>query len=451
MAKKYIKNSSGVYVKPFYYRFGFWFLFILSFLLLFLALNYAFISLFNIRFKVFVFFIILLAVVLFVYCIVLSFLFLKTKKKYKSFKDMFQSKKLEKSIISNFIDTMSVNKMLSTKYIRIPSANVDLSTVADGYITVVIERLAGMNDLDLLIKNVNNAFRGKFKDYAIVTFIESLDGLKYSFKLENVNIDKTLIPQNIEDFIIPNNYIFKLQKGLNWNISKQPHAIITGKTGSGKSTLLLSLLMQILYKGLDLTIIDPKNEFSAFNFLENEIYSQKEEVFNVLDFLIDELENRQKEIKNMVVSTSKIGGSAADFDIRPRIIIIDEMSAFVAGLDSKEKKLFDSYITQIVQKGRSLGFCLIVAMQNANAETIKVAVRNQFSLRILLGNGSNEDLRFMFGSNTDNIVNLDRKFMGWYFLDSISLQPEKFYIPNIHLNNLNKLDYYKSIYKKGRK
>lgn len=448
MARTYVKNGFGRFVKPYYYRHGFWTFVILSSTAFIFILDFLISSLFDVKISMLVNLKYLLSFISFLYLCYLAFRFLSLVKKYFGFKNYINARQLEKKIKSNFIDTMSLNKMVSTQYIEVPAVDVDLSAVTAGYITVKLERLAGMNDIEILIKNINNGFRGIYKNYAVTTYKESLEGLSYIFKLEDVNASKRLEPKNIYDLIVEDNYSFVLQQGLIWKLNKAPHAIVTGKTGSGKSTFLLGLLMQILYKDMEFFIIDPKHEFSAFSFIDDKVLSAKDDILNVLDEVIKVLEDRQKEVKEKVADTGLIGGTAADFNIKPYVIIFDEMSAFIASLDSKEKKDFDAKITQIVQKGRSVGIFLIVAMQNANSETIKVAIRNQFSLRLLLGTSSSEDVRFMFGSNSETIVNTPDKFTGYYYLEGITEQPELLYISDLHKHNLNSLKYYESLYKK---
>lgn len=448
MARMYIKNGSGKFVKPIYYSYAFWAFIMLSLTALFFIIDFVLVSLFDLEILMLSILKYIFCLLSFVYFVFLFFRFLSLISKYSGLKNYIYTRSLEDKIKINIIDTMSLNKMINTQYIEVPAVDVDLSTETAGYIIVKLERLAGMNDIDILIKNINNGFRGRYKDYAVKTFKENLDGLSYIFKLENVNSNKRLEPRSINDLVVDDKYSFVLQQGLIWKLNEQPHAIVTGKTGSGKSTFLLSLLMQILYKDLEFFIIDPKHEFSAFYFIDDKVLSSKDDILNILDDVLDVLKDRQIEVKNKVSKTGLIGGTAADFNIKPYIIIFDEMSAFVASLDNKEKKLFDSKITQIVQKGRSVGIFLIVAMQNANSETIKVAIRNQFAFRLLLGTASSEDIRFMFGSNSETIVNNLDKFTGYYYLEGVTEQPELFYISDLYKHKLNNLDYYKTIYEK---
>ena len=447
MAKKYIKNSFG-YVEPIYRKSYFWILLNVFFLVISYLGNFVVMKL-NFENNFFRYLNYLLLIILFLQMLAYIYVLFKELRKNKGLINFFYSSSLNKNIISSFVDTMSLNKMISSKSIQIPAVEVDLTTETAGYVSVIVERLPGMNDLDILINNINSSFRGKYKDFAIKSYSESLDGLSYTFVLENVNFSKRLVPKHLGEIICKDKYSLTLQKDLVWNLNSNPHCIVTGKTGSGKSTFLLSLLIQILYNDWIFYIIDPKLEFSAFDFIGDKIFSNKSDVLDFFDKLIDDLSFRQEEVKTFVKSTGLIGGTAYDFDMKPIIVIFDEFSAFVSSLDNKEKKEFDNKIVQVVQKGRSVGIFLVVAMQNANSEVIKIAIRNQFSLRILLGKGSSEDIRFMFGSLPDFNFSISEKFTGYFYLDGFTEQPEKLYITDFYTHGIGNIESFKKAYNKG--
>lgn len=369
--------------------------------------------------------------------------------KYGGIKKYYNAKQLEKRIIKSFIDTMSVNKALQTHRIYVPKSRVDLSTLEE-HITVYIERLPAMNDVELLVKNISSAFNySVFKNYAVVNYIEFDDMLLYKFILEDVNVNKTIVPKNINDLIVDDMYSFVIQKNLIWNMNKQPHLLLSGKTGSGKSTFLLSLILQMFYKKVDLYIIDPKFEFSAFTFYGDKIYSNSDLVLNKMIELVELLEKREKQVQEGVEKMKKIGLSAYDLGLVPTVILVDEMSALVAGYDSKQRKVFDSCLVALAQKGRSSGIFLIVSMQNTNSESIKVAVRNQFGFRILLGNSTSEDIQFMFSNNNETVKKTTEKFSGYYTLDGYTEKPQKIFVPDLHKYGLNKLEVFENAYLRG--
>lgn len=52
-----------------------------------------------------------------------------------------------------------------------------------------------MYDLDKLKEDINASFRGKYSKYAITNSIQSDDGTRFDFVLEDVGTDKTFIPK----------------------------------------------------------------------------------------------------------------------------------------------------------------------------------------------------------------------------------------------------------------
>lgn len=178
----------------------------------------------------------------------------------------------------------------------------------------------------------------------------------------------------------------------------------------------------------------------------NKVYSSKIDIMRALKDIGQIIEQREFEISEHIKNENEeFSLTAKDIGLKPIIIYFDEVSAIVSSLDSKEKKEFDSYLTQIVQLGRSLGICLVIGLQNAHSETIKTAVRNQFSFRVLLGNSTSEDIQFLFGNNKDTIEKTVPIRTGYFTLDSVTINPQVLYITDLYKNKFNKIKYLKKI------
>ena len=81
--------------------------------------------------------------------------------------------------------------------------------------------------------------------------------------------------------------------------------------------------------------------------------------------------------------------------------------------------------------------------QNFNSETLSVAIRNQPNVRIILGQNSAEDYRFIFGSNTETVADgLVPKFTGYYLVNGLTNTPQRFYVPNLNKYRLNDVKYF---------
>lgn len=360
--------------------------------------------------------------------IVISYKKIKLRKGY-----YFKALPLEKSIRKSLIDTMQLNNIKQTTRIEVPDIIVDFSEFErNKKIKVLLERLPGMDNIEKLIPLISNSFKKQYSNFAVVDYIENENKLDYLFILEDVKKDKRLIPKNMKELLNDDLYKFKLQKSLTYSIDKNPHLICSGVTGSGKSTLLISLLAQSYNRNIKVYLIDPKREFTALNSISDPI-----EILEILRNIVDEMEDREKEIGRKI---TKLGQNAKSFGYPPTMIFIDELTALVAAYDNKQKKEFDTLLRQLVLKGRANSFFVNIFLQNANSETISVAVRNNLTCRITLGQNSNEDYRFIFGTNTETISNDIPAFTGYILIKSVHTTPQRFFVPNLIKHNLNTIE-----------
>ena len=160
----------------------------------------------------------------------------KSVIKAKTIVKYITQKKAEKAVTKSLLATMSVNRLQDTPFIsQFPSVTVCDSRPS--HISVEVEKLAGMYDVDKLTEDINSSFRGKLGAYAVTSAMITTDGLFYKFVLEDVATDKTWRPATLED-IKAEKYIIKLQKGLEVNLSERAHIAVWGKTGSKKTTVL---------------------------------------------------------------------------------------------------------------------------------------------------------------------------------------------------------------------
>lgn len=390
------------------------------------------------------------------------------KIKFHSLKLHTSSLKIEKQITQSLINTMKLNTMKQTKKIEVPNVLVDLKSInRNGQAIVSLERLPAMNNVDELIILISNSFRGKYKNFAVVDFNEADDTLSFNFTLEDVNIIKTFTPKSLQDVKTNDCYKIKLQNDLIWQLNKAPHGIISGVTNSGKTTTIYQIILSCFLNGINdiktdikdgsLYLVDPKNEFTALSSFYSNIYSDIPAIFEMLEEVNSNLEKRQKYISEMISKTGKLGATAYDFDIKCDIIIIDELTSLISSIPTSKKEEFNQdrfyrLISQIIQRGRSSGVYLIFAGQNFNSETLKIAIRNAPAFRVLLGEGTQEDYKFIFSNNTETIKRgLPARFMGYYTLSGFVNNPQRFYVPNLHKYKLNTLESFQKAFEKGLK
>lgn len=431
--KIYKKNSLDEFTIPYYRRLSFYLL-ISSIVLILTSIMMSILE--PIKTYVLPIFIasLIIFLILLLTAIVTSYKIISKHKGY-----YMKARPFEKRITTALIDTMQINQVKQLNKIKVPSVFVDFSTFkADKTIKVEIERLAGMDDVTRLIPLVSNSFNTKvYRNFAVVDYLENDNKMDFVFVLEDVKIDKTLVPQQVSDLLIDDLYQFKLQEGLTWDLIKYCHLICSGKTGSGKSTLLQSLLIQSLTRQIETYLVDPKREFATLRQAINEPH----EVLELLEQLVAQMEQREAELSAKVTN---FGQTAKDLGYPPVMIFIDEVTALVAAFDNKEHKQFEKLLRKLILKGRALGYNVVLMAQNFNSETLSVAIRNQPNVRIILGQNSAEDYRFIFGSNTETVSDgLVPKFTGYYLVNGLTNTPQRFYVPNLHKYRLNDVKYFK--------
>lgn len=369
--------------------------------------------------------------------------FLKKIKQVGNIRYYFSSMQIARNIKQNFIDSMLVNRAIQTLRIKVPDVIVDFSQFEHfKTIKVIVERLANVDDMDKVATSVSNAMGGKYKDYAVTISIDNPNKKDFTLIAEDVNKDLRLVPRTPEELVGTTNddYIYNLQKGVTWTLS---HGLISGRSGSGKSTVLYSLLMQMLEKELheNIYIIDPKNEFNSLLGLINNIAVTKDQALELLEKVVSEMEQREEKVKEFNRSNNSFGATARDAGIKPTILIVDEASSMSASFtESKERKLYENQLMKIVQRGRSASVFQLQSLQVASTDFLPSAIRNNLSLRILVGSPTAVDIQFMFGTGYQDLSspvgnNGQYDFTGYYYMDGLP-QPLKFFIPDIKTHEL---------------
>lgn len=354
--------------------------------------------------------------------------------------------RLENRITNALIDTMTVNRMQTTPRIMVP----DVSAVvrAPDTATVRVEKLAGMYDIDRLTEDVTASMTGRLSSFAVTSSRVTDDGLTYELGAEDVATDRTWRPATLDELVQPS-HVLKLQEGLTINLADKPHVIVWGKSGSGKTTVLNSLIAQLFGQGADVRFLDGKDEFSAFKtfYPSDKIATENQAILKLLGDVCATLTQRQAIVSEAVRERRKLGLRAYDIGLVPVVVIADEIGSLIASFDSKEKKQFLAYLTQIAQKGRSVSVFLIVGTQSPKADVIPTEIRSQFATRILLGSASQENQRMAFD---EAVTKSDmERFKGFYLVDGVSYQPQRFNVTDLHTHGLNRLEVFEELYKMG--
>lgn len=437
MATTYRKNAQNVYKLPLYAQFWIWWALVLTLAVLSLIVGLVV----SIRIiQVVLWSLVAILTIWRAYALTGSVIKAGTIRQYVT------QKSAEKAVTKSLLATMTVNRLQDTPHISVPSVRVGASLPS--HITVTVEKLAGMYDVDKLTEDINSSFRGKLGAYAVTSAMITTDGLYYKFVLEDVGTDKTWRPATFED-IKTEKYVIKLQKGLEVNLSERAHIAVWGKTGSKKTTVLFGIILQLFSMGADVRFIDGKDEFGSFKgfYPSDKIVSDIEPVFRQLDDILAIIKKRQKLMADEVQKRQKIGLKASEVGLRPVVLVADEIGSIVALMDSKQSKKFVADLTAIIQRGRSVGVSVIASTQDPSTDTLPQKIRQQFATKILLGSANSDTQRMAFGevATAGNVED----FRGFYTCDGLTNQPLKFYVCDLYGQGFNELEVFKKAYEIG--
>jgi len=160
------------------------------------------------------------------------------------------------------------------------------------------------------------------------------------------------------------------------DLNKIPHLLVAGATGTGKSvainSLITGLLMTKTPDEVKFIMIDPKMgvEMAAYNgipHLLNPVITDMELVVNALQWTIDEMMRRYRQLKQTHVKKLTEYNKALGYTAMPYIIVvIDEMADLMltSGVDVESK------IQRLAQMGRAVGVHLILATQRPTVNVI---------------------------------------------------------------------------------
>lgn len=442
MAITYKKNAYNVYKVPLYSQFRLWLGLVFELAVLFSVVGYFVPS------KLCQFGMIGLWSLVAILTIWRAYSLTKSVIKAETIGRYIKQKNAEKQVTKSLLATMSVNRLQDTPFISVPSVTVCDSRPS--HISVEIEKLAGMYEIEKMTEDVNASFRGKLGGYAVTSAMITTDGLTYKFVLEDVASDKTWRPATLQD-VQADKYSLMLQAGLVISLAERPHISVWGKTGSKKTTVLLGMILQFFGMGADVRFIDGKDEFSAFNdfYPSDKIISNVDDVLGLIDEILAIVKERQQIMARESKKRQKMGLKASDVGLCPVVLVADEIGSVVALMDNKQAKQFINGLVAIIQRARSVGVSVILSTQDPSTDTLPQKIRQQFSTKILLGSANSDIQRMAFGEvATAGDV---EDFRGFYTCDGLTNQPMKFFVCDLYTHGFNELAVFKNSYELGQK
>lgn len=440
MATTYKKNAQNVYKVPLYAQFWAWWGLVFGLAVLFLLIGFVLTSKIVQIGQFGLWSLVAILTIWRAYSLTKSVIKAETIGKYNI------QRKAEKAVTKSLLATMSVNRLQDTPHISVPSVAVCDSRPS--HISVEVEKLAGMYDIDKMTEDINASFRGNLGGYAVTSAMITSDGLTYKFVLEDVETDKTWRPATLKD-ITAKKYEITLQKGLTVRLDERSHIAVWGKTGSKKSTVLFGIILQLFSMGADVRFIDGKDEFSSFKgfYPAEKIVSDVDRVFEQLEDVLTIIKQRQQIMADEVQKRQKIGLKASEVGLRPVVVVADEIGSIVALMDTKQTKRFIGDLVAIIQRARSAGISVIISTQSPDTDTLPQKIRQQFATKILLGSANGDIQRMAFGE-TATVGDVE-DFRGFYTCDGLTNQPMKFYVCDLYSHSFNELKAFMQAYEIG--
>ncbi|MCR1953134.1 FtsK/SpoIIIE domain-containing protein [Clostridium sp. DSM 100503] len=228
-----------------------------------------------------------------------------------------------------------------------------------------------------------------------------------------------------------------LMKGIEWDIVKIPHCLVTGATGGGKSYFLFYLVRSFFSLKNEVgdplecivKVLDPKMSDLSFldSIMPDDVFFSKDKILKELRLAVEEMEERYTLMRKE--ENQKIGSNFLEHNLKPYVIFFDEFIAFAISLEKSKKEELRDRLFQIILKGRQAGIFIVLTGQRADAEFMPGAIRDNLGLRVSLGNLSKDGYKMTFGDVEKEFLERTEKGQGYVYLMGESKYPMEFYSP----------------------
>lgn len=263
--------------------------------------------------------------------------------------------------------------------------------------------------------------------YVVESSFLSDNRTKYIYECEIVGIDYQIVFESLKDLV---SFAKEYRKKGKIPIDKRltipfSHMIITGMTGSGKTTALYYLLLFLEFSvgKSSLNVIDPKREaLLSFGELRGySVASESAEILGVLRRFVELMGKRQEVMRKSVKKAKKFDIDALGFGFRPYFIFVDELAALNAIFGKDEKAEFYALLSRVVLLGRSLGFYVVISLQQNNARELSTAIKEQIGFKVVLGNSGKQSYATLFDDleGSDGLLKQRRKIGEGVYTNSL--------------------------------
>lgn len=291
------------------------------------------------------------------------------------------------------------NKIVKLDYLYYPKFYIKLDRLQMITLTILLDGSRYQDEYLNMMEHVEPVFnaqcvykgqRGQYIQYKLIPkkFIRRL------------TVNEAFLNRKVKD-----KYKIELMKGYVWDIIKSPHGLITGATGGGKTFLIFYLLREMIKRGYEVVLLDPKmSDLASLKSIlgRDHVADTTPQILGKLRRAEEVMNERYIAMQNS--EKQKIGANFTHYDYAPVWIIFDEFMAFFESCTPEERKEADRRTKNIVLKGRQAGVFILYTTQRADASALSGAIRDQLGLRVALGKMSVDGYRMVFGTTDKQFI-----------------------------------------------
>lgn len=180
---------------------------------------------------------------------------------------------------------------------------------------------------------------------------------------------------------------------------KSPHMLIVGLTGSGKTVLVQYLMYILRNQGVRVIYCDPKNDTEMKRFCKQhdiKYYSDINDIAKVVRETEEEMRLREQDLDNMKLEEA---------EFNPIYLFFDELIAYSKIASKKTYEEVSKRLSSIVVQGRQKRVYVGAIMQRPDTDFIDGATRENFCIRICMGQASETTYKMIFGTDFAHVKN----------------------------------------------
>lgn len=187
----------------------------------------------------------------------------------------------------------------------------------------------------------------------------------------------------------------QLDKYHKWQYRKYPNLLLAGNVGTGKSRVLYGMVYKLLAETEEenLYICDGKND---------ELYELCKDYLKLPNvesdsFRIGETVKKIEKIMEQRYESKERNASGI-------FLVIDEFAALRIALGKKEFTEINDSLRRIILMGRAANIHIIMSLQRPETSVLDGAIRDNYPVRIGLGNLKDENFKMVFGITKDDSI-----------------------------------------------